>query len=471
MLSGSFLLLQAWSPAASQSLRGPAAASMADQAVFADFERKWGARLPMLPAGISLREIGKSFQSAARCTWLSSRVGTDGQLSFGCLACEAAAEEGKEYAQVARSYSQFQCPMSALCTSNVLKHHAQPFHKKSALWFLGENHTMHDVGDPAYVSAASPALVGFLQLWDELNKGTAVRAGLSGVGFGHKLAKMRFCIAETMREADREFLATAVCMAIVRDERDSRLSLRFRATTAGLETRSGVLGQAKVLGGGTAWAISQATLRVIKELCTPGFGAPGGPAISEERDAQLTSHIRHIIEALGVDAAENETKSGEDMRRGGFEAQLPNLKLLIRDKCHGSRRPQSATDRTHSEHDTEERYNHVLRLQRTRSTTQGRLSTTNQTSRAQDRKKTTHTQKSPNIEQNNAEQQAAFSAVEGRPVPERHPGELRVAVWQHCQPGREFAGVLKRVRQVLRFVRARLRHQSPEPEPGEASVR
>jgi hypothetical protein len=51
--------------------------------------------------------------------------------------------------------------------------------------------------------------------------------------------------------------------------------------------------------------------------------------------SELTMHIRTKIEAVCVDSASNETNSAVVMRNSGL---TPNLKVIIRDRAHASRR-------------------------------------------------------------------------------------------------------------------------------------
>jgi hypothetical protein len=56
---------------------------------------------------------------------------------------------------------------------------------------------------------------------------------------------------------------------------------------------------------------------------------------AERQAAELTMHIRSKIEAVCVDSASNEIKSAGLMRTSGL---APNLKVIIRDRAHASRR-------------------------------------------------------------------------------------------------------------------------------------
>jgi hypothetical protein len=55
---------------------------------------------------------------------------------------------------------------------------------------------------------------------------------------------------------------------------------------------------------------------------------------------KLLKHIREKVEAVCVDSASNETKAAAAMRNASADAEAvtPNLKVIIRDRAHASRR-------------------------------------------------------------------------------------------------------------------------------------
>ena len=145
---------------------------------------------------------------------------------------------------------------------NLLRHQRRAVHIAGVHRWLGLSPGA--VGPPA-----GPSLEAFAQVWDMLRRGTAVDKGLDGVGSAKKLSKMRWCISEALRRLDRKALGNAKCISLSRDERDGRLSIRYSATDAELNTRRRWLGQARGFGTGAA-AITEATATVIRRLATPG---------------------------------------------------------------------------------------------------------------------------------------------------------------------------------------------------------
>ena len=158
---------------------------------------------------------------------------------------------------------------------------------------------------------------------------------------------MVWTLAEAVRQLDREFLWRALSISLKRDERHYRLVVRFSATRHDLNTRSGVLGQARNFGSG-AEAITRATKQIIDNFATPNFGAPGSKCTTSIHGSPpLADHICAITHQVIFDAASDETLSGRMMRRGlqldGVSAISPNLKFITRDKAHGARRILSRT--------------------------------------------------------------------------------------------------------------------------------
>ena len=184
------------------------------------------------------------------------------------------------------------------------------------------------------------------------------RGGIEGVGGANRVKKGAWCLYEVLREADAAFLLhTAQTIWLARDARKQRLLIRFRAVgfkNGELVSRVGVLGQAKEYGTDAA-GIVDATLDIVKAAVTKGQDRPAGlgnalgasvhnanahgASDSSEADAAT---VLQKVEALTVDAAADEVLAGELMRGrcdiGHEQGMCPNLKLVVRDKTHASRR-------------------------------------------------------------------------------------------------------------------------------------
>lgn len=101
----------------------------------------------------------------------------------------------------------------------------------------------------------------------------------------------------------------------------------------------GIIGQAKSTYKSTALGIADATMAVMRDFCTSGTGCAAGRA--PVFDEALFEHMRTHIHSTTVDSAANEIVAAQDMaasQPGREFAQLPNHKLIVRDRAHGSRR-------------------------------------------------------------------------------------------------------------------------------------
>ncbi len=138
----------------------------------------------------------------------------------------------------------------------------------------------------------------------------------------------------------------SVTMNLLRDERHSRLMLRFRCGALDGKRRIGMIGQPRIVKG-TATNISQVTIQALRQFCTKNHGAFDVQEAGHF-DQYLFEHIRKILRAITVDSAGNEVAAAENMmstesvvavsKEDGVEAFAPNLILIVRDKAHASRR-------------------------------------------------------------------------------------------------------------------------------------
>ena len=211
----------------------------------------------------------------------------------------------------------------------------------------------------------APPIDHFRTVWDNLSAGHHARAGIDGVGNETRVQKLAWCLYETLREADADFLLhTAHTIWLARDGRRQRLLIRFRAVGfkgGQLVSRVGVLGHHKQHGT-DAVGIVDATKSIVEAALQKGRGLPPGlqdarralhpdarRALPDARralpetDASAVSAVLDKVEALTVDAAADETLAGEMMRgRCCLEDEratmCPNLRLVVRDKTHASRR-------------------------------------------------------------------------------------------------------------------------------------
>lgn len=294
---------------------------MAPSALQSQKLHRWQRRLPLDPG-------------APGVSWLKCKGGC-----LGCLACNAARQCNNNVCgddgpgdEATRRFATFTVPFASAQMGHLRRHASLSSHKRAVNRFLGkEVPTGNDDDDDEDMAPSADA---FKHAWDAICAGLAPNAGVPGVGRRKKVVRMIKCLAEGIRMIDREWIVKAKSMALVRDERDSRLVVRFSLTTGELECRQGILGQARHFGSG-AEAITEATGQIIKEFAATT--CPDGPV-----PELLEAHIRNTIHQLAVDAASDETLSGRMMQRGtnldGERPLTPNLILITRDKAHGSRR-------------------------------------------------------------------------------------------------------------------------------------
>ena len=258
-------------------------------------------------------------------SWLSFRDDADGWRA-GCECCFAAGNKG--------SLAEFESSTyDALQSCNFKKHEANEHHKKAAAAFvLGKQ-----VSDRVGGNVAPPAEF-FETLAAQIMKGQSVRSG------GRKATQGVWCLLESLRAIDRKFLAEASKISLFRDERKSRLLLRYKAVKKDLSHRTGTLGQQRGFGTGAS-NITTATVRIIKRLCTPlqGYRCKGKRA-DPKLNKQLLKHIRRSVFMITVDAASDEVLSAEMLRDRELYGKMcnqkffKNLRFVLRDKTHASRR-------------------------------------------------------------------------------------------------------------------------------------
>ena len=201
----------------------------------------------------------------------------------------------------------------------------------------------------------APPTDHFRLVWDRLRAGAHLAAGIEGVGKYKKCNKIAWCLYETLRRSDANFLLdTAQTIWLARDARKQRLLIRFRAVGfkgGEIVSRVGVLGQYKDFST-DATGIAEATTAIVKASVTDGMDKPAGiKELPHARSAsQTNAHcaldraktILDKVEALTVDAAADEVLAGDIMRgRSNMENDVvtcPNLKIVVRDKTHASRR-------------------------------------------------------------------------------------------------------------------------------------
>lgn len=188
-------------------------------------------------------------------------------------------------------------------------------------------------------SVGAPAISDFQQVLAHRRASESYRADRAVAG-SKKAGRLSWCLAEAMRDEDRQFMAKACTIAVLQDMRKDVLCIRFAAANAKLEVRRGILGCASQFGT-TAAQIRDATLKLVREFCSPRLHPPEGarhlraPDVNEE----LLAHVLSTVELCVADAAADEQKVFRDLAgHAGRAASFPNVKMVLRDNTHAATR-------------------------------------------------------------------------------------------------------------------------------------
>ena len=254
-------------------------------------------------------------------TWLDSKWATGGGV--GCKVCCAAGfkQSGFGAYQI--------CSSAALQICNLHAHAQSAMHKAAVEAYL------HGHQDAA-LSVMCPGWDTFKHVANEIVAGGTLRNEHTA----HR--KIMWCLKEALCNEDREVLKSAVAIALFRDERKGRLAVRYRAVNQNLDEFSGTLGQERDFGTG-ATKITEATTRIMERMCTkfnyaPKYSCSATPTWMPD----LMAHVRANVMCIAVDSAGDELLASEMMRdRALSQSQValtPNLKFVLRDAAHASRR-------------------------------------------------------------------------------------------------------------------------------------
>ena len=252
-------------------------------------------------------------------SWVDPRFTKNGSVTLGCRCCSFARV-------VLGSFANYRCSTArAMQSENFKKHQRSHTHKSAVLTFLADN--------PDEALGAPPA-EDFTRLCDKILQGVGTCSDV-------KSASMTWCLSEALKCADQRKVNKAKMVALFRDESKGKLALRFRAVLPDLSTHSGVMGIATNFGSG-GLHLTKATLRIMQRFCSRFHAAPGRAKQKSFVKKGLLQRLRHSVTTITVDSAADEVLSSEMLRScalSGLGRRItPNLKFVIRDKTHGSRR-------------------------------------------------------------------------------------------------------------------------------------
>ena len=169
---------------------------------------------------------------------------------------------------------------AAMQVINFRKHERSRFHKKASACF---------VEGTKDVSINAPSEEAFNNICDRIQKGQATCTE-------RKDKAMTWCVSEAILCVNQKRVSKAKRVALFRDGRNARLSIRFRAVTPSLDVYRGFLGQERDYGG-SALQIAKATGRVMKRFCVRFGGAPAGPTVKKQSffKNKLFKTLRHAV--------------------------------------------------------------------------------------------------------------------------------------------------------------------------------
>ena len=248
---------------------------------------------------------------------------TEGVWGLGCRVCASAGRPG--------SYATFSIrTKGSLKIANITRHENSREHGDSI-------YKAH--GLPIQKDTAPPSAT-WTEALEYFRQGRSFRALGGKFGVRAKPRKLAWCLAEAMRNIDRNFFKRVASCTILRDESKSQLVVRFIASDAKAVVRRGQLGIAVNFGTG-AVSISRAIRMVFRRFFRRGAGAPKRrhdvPRPASVLDKLLLAKVRRSVELLVADAAKDEELAGVHLARGS-RPWFPNVVHLAWDKAHGARR-------------------------------------------------------------------------------------------------------------------------------------
>ena len=280
----------------------------ADQQKWQRLGDKWKQKFPWLDAGISH---------------------IDGKWGVGCSDCYQAKRHGCSFARyTVRGEAALQC-------INFKKHDGNGTHTAASKHRSSDTHKCQDDQDFDVVNA--PSREDFRKVISDIQKGLTP-------GCDRKSRAEQWCLLEGIKIIDQKHLEAAKGISLFRDESQGRLSLRFRSVGPApkFETYSALMGQARDCGTG-AKNITLGTIAIIERACSRFSGGDKSRCHQKEIVLKpLFKKVKKNIRCITVDSAGDELLSGEMMRNrsliGSMKVHTPNLKYVIKDCTHASRR-------------------------------------------------------------------------------------------------------------------------------------
>ena len=232
--------------------------------------------------------------------------------------------------------------------SSFKRHAASQTHKEAVIQYLFRRagHAAANSKAGSCLPGAAPAVVDFANAWKRLALRESDQPGR------RKLRTLEWCLFEAIRDREHDFLQAARCMSIATDERNGRLLVKYAASNDNLDVQYGCLALLRDAGS-NAHDIAAAVHRAVSSFCTrraihPALNTPRAQLNHcGQCNASLQKHILDRIEMFTADGAANEQLAAKMLHpaslRSSLCQKLPNLRMILRDRAHATRR---LTERT-----------------------------------------------------------------------------------------------------------------------------
>ena len=291
--------------------------------------------------------------SAVARSWLQAKSPNAFAWGVGCKACGWAARAMSADAVAAtdiadrRGYQTFDIAGEGLRLSNFKRHATTRAHKEAVVAYL--RHLANKGSSGACLLNAVPGVQEFGEAWQAIRLGAGAASSMVKKHGHRKHRSMEWCLFEALRDRELAFLLQATCISISLDERNGRLLMKYSAVGDGLEPRWGCLAICRDSGAHSR-DVAAAVLAAVRRFCKRRVLHPGLNIGRRklQHDPAAADAICSRIEMFTADGASNEQLAGKmlhptSLRHGGAAGKLPNLRMVLRDKAHASRR---LTERT-----------------------------------------------------------------------------------------------------------------------------
>ena len=203
---------------------------------------------------------------------------------------------------------------TALQVCHALRHAKSKGHIDAVNKFL-----CRDSGD----HVAAPSQADFKAVLDDRKRSAPTSLGNDQVGRKMKIARMNWCLAEAVRDLDREAFKEATTVLLKQDERAGFALQRFTCSNERMERRCGITSACRPDTGSAA--IRDAVYANLKAACTSRVDPPAktrpdapGPRL----DSALLQRLCSKVEFYCPDGAADEQRAGR-LLQGDDESTSP----------------------------------------------------------------------------------------------------------------------------------------------------